>query len=161
MPVFTRRGFALLALAAPAAFTLPARAADDALLVVTGAEASPRSFSRADLEGMEQHVIETKTNFTDGRPAFRGPRLGHVLSVAGLEAGSAIKMTAANDYAIEVPFADIAAYDPILAMEVDGVKLTPRSRGPIWVMYPVDTLAADDREINDKLIWQLIRIEVM
>lgn len=160
MKTLTRRRFAGLALMSSAVLAAGARANEDALLVVSGAGAEPRAFTRAELEGMAQHVIETKTNFTDGRPAFRGPRLGDVLGAAGIGSGAVLRMTAANDYTIEAPFADIAAYDPILAMEIDGVALTLRSRGPIWLMYPVDTTAADDRQINDKLIWQLTRIEV-
>lgn len=157
MASLTRRAAlaAALGLVASAAF-----AAGESLLTVEGPGGAPRAFSRADLEALPQHSIETATNFTDGRPTFRGPRLSDALAAAGQAPAERLVLIAENDYKVEIPVADLDRYGPILAMEMNGVALTRRSRGPIWVMYPVDTLAKEDREINDKLIWQLVRVEV-
>mgnify|MGYP001431039222 CR=1 FL=1 len=159
MATLTRRA-ALAAALAFAATAPSALAASENLLVIDGPSAASREFSRADLEALPQHVIETATNFTDGRPVFRGPRLSDALEAAGQKSGERLLLVAANDYKVEIPAEDLDRYGVILAMEMDGAPLTLRNRGPIWLMYPVDTLAKEDREINDKLIWQLVRVEV-
>jgi len=69
-------------------------------------------------------------------------------------------MYAVNDYSVTVPFSDLEKYEVVLATEMNGERLSVRNRGPIWLMYPLD----GHRELrgsvyNDRLIWQLVRIE--
>ena len=134
--------------------------ADAVLLTVEGPSLGVHTFSRAQLEALPQHELQTATMYTDARPVFRGPFLTDVLAAAGQNGEADLAMTAEDTYRVTIPSADVRHYGLILAMAMDGVRLTLRHRGPIWLMYPVDTLAKADRAIDKKLIWQLVRIEV-
>jgi hypothetical protein len=49
----------------------------------------------------------------------------------------------------------------LLAMRMNGQALTPRDKGPIWIVYPRDDYAPlRDPKINDRWIWQLKAIDV-
>ena len=83
-----------------------------------------------------------------------------LLAQFGLEHADAVRLTAANDYFVDIPTGDFQAYDVILAMQADGKPLSRRDRGPLWLMYPI----SDHAELNDpvyfrRLIWQVVRIE--
>lgn len=163
MNALNRRRFLIAAAATAAtAAATTARAAGDALLSITvkGIEGGV-ALTEDDLLALPQHEIVTETDFTEGRTTFRGPLAKDVLALAGVSAATTLKMTAANDYAVDIPFADFDRYGVVMAMSVDGERLTRRSRGPIWLMYPIGEAAEADREaMNDKLIWQLVRVEV-
>ena len=46
-------------------------------------------------------------------------------------------------------------------MSLDGVPLSVRERGPIWVVYPwTDFAMLDDRVHRQRAIWQLSEIVV-
>ncbi len=116
-------------------------------------------FDRAMLEAIPTHITKTKTAWTDGEVAFSGPKLADVLKLVGVESGVLIAQ-AINDYAIEIPVSDALDWDVILAMETDGVPLSVRTKGPLWVIYPW----SDHPELRKDLywgrsIWQLISIE--
>lgn len=138
------------------------RAASDVLLTIEPPFAdAPFTLTESDLLGLPQHEIRTETDFTDGLVAFRGPLAKDVLALAGVEEAAVVSLVAANDYSIDVPFEDFDRYGVVMAMEMDGARLTRRSRGPIWLMYPVDQVPLIEREsVNDKLIWQLTHIRI-
>ncbi|MEM7269968.1 MAG: molybdopterin-dependent oxidoreductase [Pseudomonadota bacterium] len=118
-------------------------------------------FSRDDLRGLEQISYRTSTEFTDGEPEFSGPLARDVLASVGIGDATIAVMTAANDYAIEVPISDLMTYDVILATSVDGRRLSLRDKGPIWVMYPLDQHEElQDPVYNGRLIWQMVKIEL-
>lgn len=120
-----------------------------------------REFSRAELKGMTQTSYRTSTEFTDGAPEFSGPLARDVIASVGVGDATIAVMTAANDYAIEVPIDELMKYDVILATSVDGKRLSLRDKGPIWVMYPRDHhKELQDPMFNGRLIWQMVRIEL-
>ncbi len=140
----------------------PAAAED--LLVIRNAADPTRAevrFSEADLLALPQVTIRTRTEFTDGVAEFVGPLVRDAIAFIGAGAATTAHMVAANDYAIDIPFSDLVDYDVILAMQINGERLTIRDKGPIWLMYPLD----DHRELqdpmfNNRLIWQLTLIEL-
>jgi len=72
-----------------------------------------------------------------------------------------VTATAANDYSVEIPVSDFLDYDVILAITMDGERLTLRDKGPLWIVYPRD----DHPElssplINSRWIWQLVALEL-
>lgn len=152
-------GLALLGAVRPLA---AAAAADRPMLTVVDA-ASGRSvtFDRAGIDALEQHEIRTHTEFTPGLGVFRGPRAIDVLERAGVGAAEQVRLVAANDYSVTVPVSDFRRYGVIMATEFDGKRLSLRDRGPLWMIYPLD----DHPELRgaaivDRLIWQLVRVEV-
>ena len=139
-----------------------ATAAAKPVLVVENASGDVLAeFSRSDLKALPQTTYRTATEFTDGRPEFSGPLVRDVLAAAGVDQASVAVATAANDYAIEIPLEEAARYDVILATSMDGRRLSLRDKGPIWVMYPLDSHEElQDPLFNGRLIWQTVRLTV-
>jgi len=58
-------------------------------------------------------------------------------AVIGANADATIlKVTALNDYTIEVPIADAKEWPTILALKADGENMSVRDKGPLWLVYP-------------------------
>lgn len=112
------------------------------------------------LKSLPQHTLRTDTPWTDGITTFEGPLLQDVIKLVGGE-GQELLATALNDYVVSIPRSDIENHGVILAMKRNGLELTVRSKGPLWVIYPWKT--------NEKLrteryysrsIWHLSEIEI-
>lgn len=135
-----------------------------AMLTVVNSSLGPdaaKEFSRTELKEMAQTSYHTTTEWTDGAPEFSGPLARDVIAAVGVGDATVAVMTAANDYAIEVPIEELIKYDVILATSVDGRRLSLRDKGPIWVMYPRDQHSElQDPVYNGRLIWQMVRIEL-
>lgn len=73
---------------------------------------------------------------SDGqKQTVRGPRLRDLLAHTGFS-GSAVLARAHDDYEMVVPAEDYMTYDVVVAIEVDGQRLSLRTRGPAWIVYP-------------------------
>lgn len=137
-----------------------ALAASSAALTLVGPDQSTTELSLDQLAAMPQTVVATENEFTDGKVAYSGPLVRDVLARIGLDTAETVRITAANDYFVDIPTADFLDYDVILAMEADGERLSRREKGPLWLMYPI----SDHSELRDpiylrRLIWQVVRIE--
>lgn len=154
---FRMRRAALAALLMFLLAPLPALA--DAILTLSrGGETFELSYE--DLKALPQHSVTTTTEFTDGPITFTGPLARDVLEQVGLDEAERVRLTAMNDYFIEVPTRDFAEYDVIMALEADGRRLSRRGKGPIWLMYPMsDYPELQDPLYNARLIWQLVSVE--
>jgi len=140
----------------------PSSAGSDPVLLTVIDHASGKTvrLTKSDLDGLPQHEISTHTDFTEGLTEFRGPSAREALALAGVTEAAELRMAAVNDYSVTVPFSDLVDYDVVLATEVNGERLSIRNRGPIWLMYPLDQHPELKNSVyNDRLIWQLIRIE--
>lgn len=119
------------------------------------------SLSEEELRGLPQVTVRTSNEFVDGTTEFVGPLARDVIDIIGHRASTMAKMTAINDYSVTIDLAEFDQYDVILAMSQDGKALSPRGKGPIWVIYPMDDHPElQDPFYNNRLIWQLIRIEL-
>jgi hypothetical protein len=113
----------------------------------------------ADLEKMPQVEVVTATPFLPGKTRFDGVLLRDLLKAANLTAAK-LKMTALNDYQVEVPASDAAEYDVIVAYKVDGKYMRVRDKGPFWLIYPMDQHSELQNEATaTKMIWQMKTIE--
>ena len=117
-------------------------------------------FDIAMLEALDGHTGVMETPWTKGLVKFSGPLLRSVLDAAGAH-GKTIKITALNDYAADVPFADAADLDTMLATRMDGALMSVRDKGPLFLVYPFDQ---DASLLNEKYfsrsVWQIRDIEV-
>ncbi len=134
------------------------------ILTVTGDVAQTNSpegaqFDIAMLQAMETVEFQTTTIWTDGKQAFRGVPLAHLVEL--LEAGGeVIAASALNDYMVEIPLADAVEGGPILAFEQNGKALSVRDKGPLWLIYPYDSSRDYQSEvIYARSIWQVKRLE--
>jgi len=117
-----------------------------------------------DLEGLQKlgvSTYETTTIWTTGTQTFEGVTLSSLLAAVGAK-GSAIRATALNDYAIEIPMKEALDSSALLAFRMNGASLSTRDKGPIWVVYPYDSSKDFQTEVvYSRSIWQLDRIEVL
>lgn len=113
------------------------------------------------LAALQHHVIVTHTEFTDGAVRFEGPLVTDVLKLVGNRDWTSARLTAVNDYAIDIPVSDFREYGVILARTMNGKELSRRDKGPYWLMYPIDAFKElQDPAYNNRLIWQVVKIEL-
>jgi len=119
-------------------------------------------FSLDQLDEFPQVTVLTENEFVDGMNAFTGPLARVVLKQTNDINAKTVKMIAANQYHIEVPVEDFRKYDVILATRQNGELFSRRDKGPIWLIYPMsDHKELRDSTYNARLIWQLVRMEVL
>lgn len=152
----------MIGAAAAVVSVAPAALAQEDVLLTVRDSASGRQarFERADLEALPQHGLDTHTSVTDGVNHFEGPLMRDVIAATQL-AGTEILAIALNDYEVVIPLSDFERFDVIAALEMDGETLTPRDKGPIWIVYPRDDYAElQDIRFDYRWVWQLTRIEL-
>lgn len=138
---------------------LPTVTLAEPILSVQRADGSVVEFEAEQIVALPQREVITHTTVTDGPQSFSGPLMRDVLGAAVLQA-DAVLAVALNDYEIEIPTADFDRFDVIAAVSMNGEPLTPRDKGPIWIVYPRD----DHPELQDirydyRWVWQLARLE--
>ena len=135
--------------------------AQEVLLTLTGDVAGGEvKLTRADLDALEWHEIATSTTVTDGQPVFRGVLMRDILDRAEAN-GDTVMARALNDYVIDIPMDDFHEFDVIAALYMEGIALTPRDKGPVWIVYPRDDhgVLADIR-YDMRWVWQLSALHV-
>lgn len=153
----------LIALAMTAGLSGSAAIAqDDVLLTVTGPDgATLAQYTMTDLEGFDPVTFETETIWTDGVHSYTGVSLDALLDSLGVDVGD-LSAQAINDYAVIIPVADAVAGGPIIAYLSDGEPMSIRDKGPLWIIYPFDSVSGYQTEtIYSRSIWQLDRIHVV
>lgn len=60
-----------------------------------------------------------------------------------------VKITAPNDYTTVIPLSDFKKYNVILALKVNGEYMRIRDKGPLFVVYPYDSLP----ELNTQIYY--------
>src|SRR5690606_24523018 len=146
----------------PQDITVPAaRSAASGVTVLT-VESRGQSFRfdmRA-LEALPQRTYKVTTPWYLRPVSFQGPLLRDVLAAAGAH-GTRIEAVAVNDYTADIPFEHAEAYDVIVALRMDGKPMSPRDKGPLFVVYPYDRLPPEMREKSfDLSVWQLDGLRV-
>ena len=156
----------LLGLIAPGAGAAElAKPTGPVILTVTGAISVTNAPGKAEfdlkmLEAMGIDRLATSSDWTDGTPVFEGVAAQKLLEAVGAH-GRTLSAIALNDYAVDIPADDFTTYPVLLAMRMNGQALTPRDKGPIWIVYPRDDHPElKDPKINDRWIWQLKGIDV-
>lgn len=161
-----RAVIALAILATPVVAEVLPQPEGEPLLVVSGAIANTNvgdtaTFDFEMLENLETRTFTTKTIWTDGDQTFTGVQLSDLMELVGAE-GDAIKATAINDYAVDIPREDWVDDGPIVAFLNNGETMPVRQKGPLWIVYPFDQNPEYQTEqIYSRAIWQLDRIIVL
>ncbi|WP_246831350.1 molybdopterin-dependent oxidoreductase [Pseudotabrizicola formosa] len=119
------------------------------------------ALDRAMIEAMGVVTVHTGTIWTDGTSEFQGVELFRLLSQLGAD-GSTLRLVALNDYAVDIPATEAVEGGPVLAFRMDGKDLSPRDKGPLWMIYPYDVNTAYKNEVSySRSVWQLSSIEVL
>ncbi len=118
-------------------------------------------FDRQTFTTIDEAEVQTTTIWTDGLQTFQGVSLHALTELLGVTEGTLLS-TAINDYTIEIPVSDAVEGGPIIAHTMNGVAMSVRDKGPLWIIYPYDS-SPDYRTavIHSRSIWQLDRIEVV
>ncbi len=140
------------------------RASGPVVLTVSGKtrDGAPLDFDMAALAALPQHTVVSMTPWYSQARRFTGPLLRDVLDAAGApDQARRLRLTALNDYRIDIPMTDVTRYDIILARLLDGQPMAVRDKGPLFVMYPFDAHPELRSAVHySRAIWQLRSVEV-
>ena len=151
-------GTALPALAGPVLLTVTGRIAG---AEGTGDSPGVAKFDAARLAALPRREFTTSTIWTEGVQSFSGVELRSLIDHLGVSSGT-LKITAVNDYSIQIPVSEVAAGGALLADLRDGKPMTVRDKGPLWLVYPYDSASEFRNEVvYSRSVWQVDRIEVM
>lgn len=143
-----------------AAASAPIAAGGNAPLLTVSGPLGVQTYDLPALEALSPAGFHTSTIWTKGQPQFEGVPLKTLLDAARITEGS-ILATAINDYAVEIPVAEITEDYPIVAYRMDGRVMSVRDKGPLWVVYPFNADPGLQSEvIYSRSIWQLDRLTV-
>lgn len=117
-------------------------------------------FDRAMLEQIGLTEVKTATPWHTGTMRFEGVPLKALLALVESR-GSNLLATAHNEYSAGLPVSDVARYNVILAMKLNGEVMTFRDKGPLFIIYPFDSdKALQTDTIYIRSVWQLRRLDV-
>lgn len=118
-------------------------------------------FDMAMLERLPQTSFVTRTPWFSQPRKFTGPLLRDVLRAAGGQ-GQTLRVTALNDYRVDIPIDDIQRWDVLLARLLDDRPMSVRDKGPLFIIYPLDSRAELRSPLYfSRCAWQLKGIEVL
>lgn len=104
--------------------------------------------------------LETTTVVTDGVKRFDGFLMRDLLAYVGADGGT-VTAIALNDYVIDIPMEDFSRFDVLVATSMDGTRLLPSDKGPLWIVYPRDGhQELQDIRYDYRWVWQLIELDV-
>lgn len=137
----------------------------EAVLTVSGAIThtnlgNKASFDWQMLKALPRHRLATDTSVTTGIHQFTGFFLRDLLNKVGAK-GKNVTAIALNDYQVTIPIEDFERFKVIAAYQMDGVRLTPSDKGPLWIVYPRSQHAElRDIRYDYRWVWQLIELRV-
>lgn len=123
-------------------------------------EGGKAAFDLESLEKLGMVSFKTTSPWYDGLTTFEGIPLQKLMNYVGAK-GSVVKVTALNDYTTEIPLSDFDKYNVILALKINGKYMRIRDKGPLFVVYPYDSMP----ELNSKIFysrsaWQVSRMSI-
>ena len=121
------------------AFASPLAAQDGVVLSIDGKvrQGQPVQLTLDELDQLPQTIIRTATPWHDHVVEFQGVTLSSLMDLVGAEGETAFVL-ALNEYSAEVPLADFATFEPILATRQDGQVMSVADKGPLFIVYPYD-----------------------
>lgn len=137
----------------------------EVLLVVDGAINRVNVANEAHLDigiiqSLPHHSLRTTTSVTDGVRQFDGFLMRDLLHFL-LAEGEVVTAHALNNYRVDIPISDFHDYDVLLATHMDGERLLPSGKGPLWIIYPRDTWRQlQDIRYDYRWVWQLHRLTI-
>lgn len=123
-----------------------------------GAARDVVTLTGTDLRALPTISFTTRTNWTSGAKTFTGVALQTLLDRFDVTGGE-IELIAINEYSVILPVDDPTNDGAMLAYLMDGNPMTPRDKGPIWMVYNYDADRKYRTEtVFSRSIWQLDRI---
>ena len=114
----------------------------------------------ASLEKLGTVSFQTTSPWYNGRTTFTGISLQKLMDYVGAK-GTVVKITALNDYTTVIPLSDFKKYNVILALKVNGEYMRVRDKGPLFVVYPYDSLPELNTQIYySRSAWQISKMDI-
>lgn len=164
-------GLSVLLLATP---LIGSAQTDRKILTVSGrinktnsADKKTYVFSFADLQKLGDKKIKATTRYL-GKDEFAkgeyvGPLIRDILkAVDAAPDAKTVAVVAIDGYQKEIPLTDLERWDVITAHTLNGKRLTVETKGPLWIMYPIDKHPKEllNNETTTKLVWSLTGLVV-
>lgn len=133
------------------------------LLTLTGTVSAPNdggalALDRRTLAQLRQVEVEVYEPWVKKQLRFRGVWLQDLLAVAGATSRASIRITALDDYAIELTAADLKAGGVLLATsDGDGADIPVDAGGPTRIVFVGGVRAGANA---DQWIWSLRSIDI-
>ncbi len=124
-------------------------------------EAEKAVFDLASLENLGMVRLQTTSPWYRGQmTTFEGISLQKLMDYIGAK-GSVVKVTALDDYTTEIPLRDFKKYNVILALKVNGEYMRIRDKGPLFVVYPYDSLPELNNHVYySRSAWQVSKMNI-
>ena len=117
-------------------------------------------FDLASLEKLGMVSFQTSTPWYNGRTTFTGMPLQKLMDYVGAK-GSVVKVTALNDYTTIIPLSDFKKYNVILAVKVNGEYMRIRDKGPLFIVYPYDSIPELNNQVYySRSAWQVSKMSI-
>jgi hypothetical protein len=117
-------------------------------------------FDRDMIEAMGLEAVVTGTPWDKGKVRYEGVPMAKLLDAVGAR-GKTVRVRALNDYATVIPVEDFSKFDVILALKRDGQYMPVREKGPLFVIYPFDSVPSLNSQVYyARSAWQVKSIEV-
>lgn len=142
--------------ATPAAYSFPAAAGKPVLTVVANGKTVEVDFHT--LDAVTKTTYDIYEPFDKKNVTFSGMELSAVLDAAGVPASATkVRMTALDEYLVDLDMKDVRAGGVILATRADGAEMSIAKGGPIRIVFEPKSKVG---KVTDRWIWSLNRIEV-
>jgi len=119
-------------------------------------------YTLAQIKSMPNITITATTQYT-GTATFTGPKLKDILKLVELKPGAKeVIAIGLDEYRVAIPLTDFDKYEAIAAYRQNGKDLTLETKGPLWIMYPLDKYKKqfEDGVVNNRLVWSLVELHV-
>ena len=117
-------------------------------------------FDLASLEKLGMVSFQTTTPWYNGRTTFTGIPLQKLMDYVAAK-GSVVKVTALNDYTTIIPLSDFKKYNVILAVKVNGEYMRIRDKGPLFIVYPYDSIPELNNQVYySRSAWQVSKMSI-
>lgn len=119
-----------------------------------------QSFSLKDLESFPQITFTSFSPWTEGVHEFTGIPLKSFVEQFD-PSFTQIELTARDNYQVTFAAEDLMDTWPILAIYMNGDPISPRTKGPFWVVFPFDDYPELQREdLYARSIWQVQHLKI-
>jgi hypothetical protein len=115
----------------------------------------------ATVESVGQVEYTVDDPFENRAVTYRGVLMSDLLNLWQVgDDATTLHVVALNDYAVDVPLADLHTYPVIFALQADGEYMPIATRGPAMLVYPYNDFEFEVAIYNDYWAWQIKSIEV-
>jgi hypothetical protein len=112
------------------------------------------------LESLGVTSFSTMTPWYNEKVIFEGVSMARLLEAVGAR-GSAVSVSALNDYTTEIPISDFSTHQVILAIKRDGAYMPIKDKGPLFIVYNYDSdPQLKHQRFYSRSAWQVAKIFV-